>query len=177
MIERCPWAGENALYIHYHDEEWGTPSHDDRKHFEFLVLESAQAGLSWITILRRRDNYRAAYSNFNPEVVAKYKTAEINKLLNNAGIATTVIRTDEDATGQGVRLATMHRVKGLEFPRMILASVHQGEMPLVLPAEAVPDKAALKNHEESERRLLYVASTRARDLLVITGYGGRCAWV
>ena len=72
-----------------------------------------------------------------------------------------------ETTGKGVRLATMHRVKGLEFPRMILASVHQGEMPLALPPEAVPDEAALKNHEESERRLLYVAATRARDFLLI----------
>lgn len=86
MIERCPWPGDDALYLQYHDEEWGMPAHDDRKHFEFLVLESAQAGLSWITILRRRDNYRTAYSNFKPGVVAKYKTAEINKLLNNPGI-------------------------------------------------------------------------------------------
>ena len=86
MIERCPWPGEDALFLKYHDEEWGVPAHDDRKHFEFLVLESAQAGLSWLTILRRRDNYRAAYSNFRPEVVAKYKTARINELLNNPGI-------------------------------------------------------------------------------------------
>jgi len=86
MIERCPWPGEDTLYLKYHDEEWGKPVHDDRNHFEFLVLESAQAGLSWITILRRRDNYRTAYSDFKPEVVARYKTAEINKLLNNPGI-------------------------------------------------------------------------------------------
>ena len=98
-------------------------------------------------------------------------------LLKNAGIATTVIKIDEDATGKGVRLATMHRVKGLEFPRMILASVHRGEMPLALPPEAVPDEAAQKSHEESERRLLYVAATRARDYLLITGYGEKCPWV
>lgn len=98
-------------------------------------------------------------------------------LLRNAGISSTIIEPDEDAQGLGVRLATMHRVKGLEFPRMILASVHKGEMPRALPPEALPDAAALKNHEQSERRLLYVAATRARDTLVITGYGEKCPWL
>ena len=101
MIERCPWAGDDALYLQYHDEEWGVPSHDDSKHFEFLVLESAQAGLSWITILRRRDNYRAAYSNYKPELVAKYKTSEINKLLNNPGI----IRNRLKSTGVSIAIS------------------------------------------------------------------------
>lgn len=70
----------------YHDEEWGTPVHDDNKHFEFLVLESAQAGLSWLTILRKRESYRAAYSNWDPEKVARYDVRKINQLLKNDGI-------------------------------------------------------------------------------------------
>jgi DNA-3-methyladenine glycosylase I len=69
-LNRCPWCGNDDLYIKYHDEEWGVPVHDDRKHFEFLVLESAQAGLSWITILRKRENYRKAYDGFDPAKVA-----------------------------------------------------------------------------------------------------------
>lgn len=85
-MERCSWPGADALYIKYHDEEWGVPVHDDRKHFEFLVLESAQAGLSWLTILRKRENYRAAYDNFEPEKVARYGEDKILELLENTGI-------------------------------------------------------------------------------------------
>ena len=85
-MERCPWPGKDELYIKYHDEEWGVPVHEDRKHFEFLVLEGAQAGLSWLTILRRRENYRKAYDNFDPAKVARYDEAKVAELLANAGI-------------------------------------------------------------------------------------------
>lgn len=85
-MNRCSWCGNDELYIKYHDEEWGVPVHDDKKHFEFLVLESAQAGLSWITILRKRENYRKAYDGFTPEIVAVYDENKINELLNNPGI-------------------------------------------------------------------------------------------
>ena len=94
-------------------------------------------------------------------------------LLKNAGFDTNIIKTDDDADAPGVRLATMHRVKGLEFPRMILASVHEGDMPLALPDEALSDDAARKAHDDAERRLLYVAATRARDELLVTGFGSR----
>lgn len=85
-MNRCPWCGNDELYIKYHDEEWGVPVHDERKHFEFLVLESAQAGLSWITILRKRENYRSAYDGFDPVKVAEYNEHKINELLQNSGI-------------------------------------------------------------------------------------------
>jgi DNA-3-methyladenine glycosylase I len=82
---RCPWA-KSELMIRYHDEEWGVPLHDDRKLFEFLVLEGAQAGLSWETILKKRENYRAAFDQFDPIIVAKYGQKKVRQLLNNAGI-------------------------------------------------------------------------------------------
>jgi len=85
-MKRCSWCEKDELYIKYHDEEWGTPVHDDRKHFEFLVLESAQAGLSWLTILRKRENYRSAYDGFDPEALAEYNEDKINELLSNPGI-------------------------------------------------------------------------------------------
>jgi DNA-3-methyladenine glycosylase I len=82
---RCSWAkGEN--YLRYHDEEWGVPVHDDRTLFEFLILEGAQAGLSWSTILNKRDNYRRAFRNFDPRLVAKYDGTKIKSLLSDAGI-------------------------------------------------------------------------------------------
>lgn len=85
-MERCPWCGTDELYVKYHDEEWGVPVHDDRKHFEFLVLESAQAGLNWLTVLRKRENYRKAYDGFDPLKVSEYDEEKYNELLNNKGI-------------------------------------------------------------------------------------------
>jgi len=84
-IVRCDWA-RNELSIRYHDEEWGVPTHNDRRLFEFLVLEGAQAGLSWDTILRKRRNYRAAFDRFDPKLIARYDRRKIHSLLQNPGI-------------------------------------------------------------------------------------------
>ena len=83
---RCAWALANPLYINYHDSEWGVPIYDDRLLFEFLILEGAQAGLSWLTILKKRDNYRASFDNFDPQLIAQYQQNKIAQLLNNSGI-------------------------------------------------------------------------------------------
>jgi len=83
---RCVWSGDDPTYVSYHDLEWGVPVRDDRRLFEFLVLEGAQAGLSWITILRKRDAYRKAFSGFDPEKVARYGAREVKRLLGDAGI-------------------------------------------------------------------------------------------
>jgi DNA-3-methyladenine glycosylase I len=82
---RCPWA-KGELYERYHDTEWGVPVHDDRRFFEFLILEGAQAGLSWITILKKRENYRRAFAEFDPKVVARYNARKIESLLMDPGI-------------------------------------------------------------------------------------------
>jgi len=84
--ERCPWCGDDPLYVAYHDQEWGVPSHDDAHLFEMLILEGQQAGLSWITILRKRENFRDALDGFDPERIARYTPARIEKLMGNAGI-------------------------------------------------------------------------------------------
>jgi DNA-3-methyladenine glycosylase I len=86
MKQRCPWAGTDPLSVAYHDTEWGTPIHDDRKLFEFLILEGAQAGLSWLTILRRREEYREAFDHFDPRTVAAYDKRKVEALLRNPGI-------------------------------------------------------------------------------------------
>jgi DNA-3-methyladenine glycosylase I len=83
---RCAWAGSDALYKSYHDAEWGVPLHDDQRLFEFLILEGAQAGLSWITILRKRENYRAAFDGFDAKRIAAYDANKIESLLQDAGI-------------------------------------------------------------------------------------------
>ena len=86
MKTRCAWCGNDPLYVQYHDEEWGVPVYDDRKLFEFLILETFQAGLSWITILRKRENFRAAFDDFDYERVANYDSAKLASLLENPGI-------------------------------------------------------------------------------------------
>lgn len=83
---RCPWCGDDPLYQRYHDEEWGVPCFDDRKLFEFVLLESAQAGLSWITILRKRENYRTAFADFDPQTVARFNRRSIERLMADSGI-------------------------------------------------------------------------------------------
>jgi len=83
---RCPWAGDDPLMIAYHDHEWGVPEHDDRALFEFLILEGAQAGLSWATILHRREGYRRAFADFDAERVARFGDAERERLLRDRGI-------------------------------------------------------------------------------------------
>jgi DNA-3-methyladenine glycosylase I len=92
-LPRCSWPS-NDLSIHYHDEEWGTPTHDDTTLFEFLILEGAQAGLSWDTILKKRQNYRAAFDNFDPKKIARYDRRKIQSLLNNAGIVRNRLKID-----------------------------------------------------------------------------------
>jgi DNA-3-methyladenine glycosylase I len=85
-LKRCPWGISDPFYLEYHDTEWGKPVHDDRKQFEFLVLESAQAGLSWLTILKRREGYRRLYDGFDPQLVADYDEKKISKMLLDTGI-------------------------------------------------------------------------------------------
>jgi DNA-3-methyladenine glycosylase I len=85
-MKRCDWLTEDAIYIAYHDTEWGVPVHDDTKLFEMLILEGAQAGLSWLTVLKRRESYREAYDGFDPEKIAKWDDAKIGALLKNPGI-------------------------------------------------------------------------------------------
>ena len=88
MIDRarCPWPGTDGLYLQYHDHEWGVPLHDDQRLFEMLVLEGAQAGLSWITVLRKRERYRAVFDRFDAARVARYTPARVARLLTDAGI-------------------------------------------------------------------------------------------
>ncbi len=85
-VRRCWWCGDDPIYVRYHDEDWGTPLHDERALFELLCLEGFQAGLSWITILRKREAFRAAFEGFEPETVARYGPGDVDRLLADAGI-------------------------------------------------------------------------------------------
>jgi DNA-3-methyladenine glycosylase I len=106
-VKRCGWCEKDALYTRYHDEEWGVPVFDDRKHFEFLVLESAQAGLSWLTILRKRENYRAAYDGFDPQKVTKYGDKKFAELMANDGIVRNRLKIAASITNAAAFLAVV----------------------------------------------------------------------
>jgi DNA-3-methyladenine glycosylase I len=97
-VSRCIWAGSDPLYCDYHDTEWGVPLHDDRALFEFLILEGAQAGLSWITILKKRRNYRKAFDDFDPERIARYGTDKIESLLADSGIVRNRLKVEAAVT-------------------------------------------------------------------------------
>ena len=86
VLKRCDWLNDNPLMVEYHDQEWGVPVHDDKKLFEFLILEGAQAGLTWQTVLNKRENYRKAFSDFDPAKIALYEDKEVQQLLANPGI-------------------------------------------------------------------------------------------
>ena len=101
LLKRCFWCGDDPLYVAYHDHEWGVPLHDDRALFEFLILEGAQAGLSWITILRKRDHYRAAFDGFDPQRVARYDQQQVERLLNDPGIVRNRLKIASAITNAG----------------------------------------------------------------------------
>jgi DNA-3-methyladenine glycosylase I len=104
-VKRCAWAGSDPLYQEYHDTEWGIPVHDDQRLFEMLILEGAQAGLSWITILRKRENYRKAFDRFDPARVARYTPARIGRLLADEGIVRNRLKINGAVTNARAFLA------------------------------------------------------------------------
>ena len=97
-IHRCGWCLSDPLYITYHDQEWGVPVHDDRKLFEFLILEGAQAGLSWLTILRKREGYRKAFADFDPEKIVRFTEKQIEKLLQDSSIIRNKLKVNSAVT-------------------------------------------------------------------------------
>ena len=114
---RCAWAISDPLYRHYHDSEWGVPLHDDRKLFEFLVLEGAQAGLSWLTILKKRSNYREAFDFFDPSKVSAYDFRKIGQLLSNSGIVRNRLKIE--AAVHNARAFLSVQAEGGSFDRYI----------------------------------------------------------
>ncbi|ABA05958.1 DNA-3-methyladenine glycosylase I [Nitrobacter winogradskyi Nb-255] len=111
-LTRCPWPGDDPLYLAYHDTEWGVPEYDDRALFEKLILDGFQAGLSWITILRKRDNFRRAFDGFLPEKIASYDEKKVHALMNDAGIVRNRAKIEGAVTSAKSYLAIMERGPG-----------------------------------------------------------------
>jgi DNA-3-methyladenine glycosylase I len=136
--KRCRWCGNDELYVKYHDEEWGVPVHDDRKLFEMLILEGAQAGLSWITILRKRENYRIAFDNFDAGKIAAYDNRKIRRLLANPGIVRNKLKIE--AARKNARALPAIREKFGSFDKFIWRFV--GGTPIVSRRRSTRDVPA-----------------------------------
>lgn len=115
--QRCTWCTANPLYIDYHDNEWGRPVYDDRVLFEFLLLEGAQAGLNWLTVLKKRENYRKAFSNFDPQKIARYTPKKIETLLQNPGIIRNRLKVNAAVTN--AKLVCDMESEGLNLSRYL----------------------------------------------------------
>jgi DNA-3-methyladenine glycosylase I len=116
-LKRCPWAARDPLYVAYHDEEWGVPEFDDRALFEKLVLDGFQAGLSWITILRKRENFRRAFEGFAPEKIARFTPAKIERLMQDAGIVRNRMKIEGAVLSARAYLDLMEKERG--FARLL----------------------------------------------------------
>ena len=148
MIARCSWPGDDPLYVAYHDSEWGVPEHDDRALFEKLMLDGFQAGLSWITILRKRDNFRAAFDGFAPELVAGYGARKTGALMNDAGIVRN--RAKIEAAVDGAQAWLTLRESGETFDRFLWQFTDGGTIHNAwrnwndIPAETLESRAMSK---------------------------------
>jgi len=146
---RCGWATGPWL-TPYHDEEWGVPLHDDRRHFEFLVLEGAQAGLSWLTILKRRDGYRAAFADFDPEVVARFTKRRIESLLEDPGIIRNRAKVESTVTNAAAFLALRDEVGSFDG---YLWSFVDGTLVNRWPSDGrIPARSALSERVSADLR-------------------------
>ncbi|MDX1438869.1 MAG: DNA-3-methyladenine glycosylase I [Rubricoccaceae bacterium] len=115
MLHRCSWVSDDPLDVRYHDSEWGVPVHDDRTLFEFITLEGAQAGLSWVTILRKRDGYREVFSGFDPSIVATYDEEKVEDLLQNSGIVRHRQKIESTISNAKVVLDVQERYGSLSY--------------------------------------------------------------
>ena len=143
---RCSWAASD-LMIRYHDEEWGAPLHDDRGLFEFLILEGAQAGLSWQTILKKRENYRAAFDNFDPAKVARYNQRKVERLLSNPGIIRNRLKIAAAITNAKAYLAVQREFGSFDayIWRFVNSALKKRPTPKALPAYTAESDAMSKD--------------------------------
>ena len=170
-MNRCSWCGTDPLYVAYHDEEWGVPSHDDRHLFEMLILEGAQAGLSWITILRKRERYRDVFDSFDARRVARYTPARIERLLKDEGIVRNRLKVEGAVRNARAFLAVQKEFGS--FDRYIWQFV--GGAPLVNVPNAMKDIPAQTPESDAmsrdlkKRGFTFVGSTICYAFMQATG--------
>jgi DNA-3-methyladenine glycosylase I len=170
-VDRCSWCGTDPLYVRYHDTEWGVPSHDDRHLFEMLVLEGAQAGLSWITILRKRESYREAFATFDATKVSRFTPARVERLLTNEGIVRNRLKVEGAVKSARAFLAVQKEFG--TFDRYIWQFV--GGKPIVnkfASMREVPPKTAISDamsQDLKKRGFTFVGSTICYAFMQATG--------
>ncbi len=169
--QRCPWCGTDPLYMDYHDNEWGTPLYDNQKLFEFLILEGAQAGLSWITVLRKRENYRKAFDNFDPAKIARYTDAKKAKLLLNEGIIRNRLKIDSTIKNAQAYLAMQKN--GEDFSEFLWSFVggkpKQNKWKSMSQAPAFTAESDAMSKALKQRGFNFVGSTICYAFMQATG--------
>ncbi len=170
-ISRCGWAGDDPLMQSYHDHEWGTPLHDDQLLFEFLVIEGAQAGLSWSTILNKRENYRGAFDDFDPEKVARYTDRKIQSLLQDAGIVRNRLKINGAVKNAKAFLAVAAQVGS--WDQYIWSFVDgvpiQNHFPTMADVPAETDLSRAMSKDLKKRGFTFVGPTICYALMQATG--------
>ena len=168
---RCTWCGDDPLYVAYHDDEWGVPEHNDRRLFELLILEGAQAGLSWITILRKRPAYRRAFDRFDPKKIAGYKTPKLRALMNDAGIVRNKLKIEGTVKNAKAFLAVVDEFGS--FDRFIWSFV--GGAPIINriePGDRIPattPQSDAMSKALKKRGFTFVGSTICYAFMQATG--------
>jgi DNA-3-methyladenine glycosylase I len=168
---RCPWADSDPLYVEYHDREWGVPVHDDRTWFEFLVLEGAQAGLSWITILKRREGYRRAFAGFDPAAVARLGRRDVERLMRDPGVVRNRAKIESAIANARAFLALQERHGSFDRFCWDLAGgrprIHRYRTMAEVPAETAESKAL--SRELRRRGMTFVGPTMCYAFMQATG--------
>ena len=170
-INRCKWSGDDPVYCDYHDKEWGVPLHDDQMLFEFLILEGAQAGLSWITILKKRDRYRQVFSNFDPVKVAKFNNKKVESLLCDTGIVRNRLKIESAISNANIYLAIQKEFGS--FDSYIWAFVHgepiQNRWKTLEEVPAKTDLSDVMAKDLKKRGFKFVGSTICYAFMQATG--------
>ena len=158
---RCNWGTENPLYLDYHDQEWGVPLHDDLRLFEFLILEGAQAGLSWITILKKRENYRRALDGFDPQVIARYNSSKIQQLLQNPGIVRNKLKLESTVFNAKAFLGVQSEFHGFDpyIWQFVQGDPIQNQWESVSQVPATSHESDAMSKDLKQRGFKFVGST------------------
>ena len=172
MKKRCDWAEGNELQAAYHDTEWGVPVHDDRRFFEFLILEGAQAGLSWDTILRKREAYRKAFARFDPRAVARFGKKEVAALMKNPGIVRNRLKIESAVTNARAFLAVQKGVRQLRRVHLALRGRHDPKQNRWRSTKHVPastPESDAMSKDLKKRGFRFVGSTICYAFMQATG--------
>jgi DNA-3-methyladenine glycosylase I len=169
-VQRCPWATTEPA-IAYHDEEWGVPLHDDRMLFEFLILEGAQAGLSWITILKKRENYRKAFDGFRPEKIARYGARDVKRLLGDAGIVRNRLKIAATIQNAKAFLALRQELESFDVYlwSFVEGKPMQNRWRSMAEVPARTPESDAMSHDLVQRGFKFVGSTICYALMQATG--------